>query len=206
MIFVANASRAETIVGEMKTPKPIRRISEKQKAKLIGSGSFQFNSTLRRNPCNAITAARSYKTKSAIRNTCKHSDSISALQGQTKTNSSQSAFAEKDSSASFGNQRKPVKRQSEKQKARLQKLAAVHLNWWTESVSSGKPLICGICDEEIRSFEDLASDHINPGLAKSDDISNLQPANKLCNFLKGSRRNFMIVPGTNDWKLIHGLL
>lgn len=71
---------------------------------------------------------------------------------------------------------------------------------------SHKPLVCGICDEEIRYFEDLASDHIEPGSAKSDSETNLHPAHQLCNVIKGSQRNFKILPGTHDWKLIHGLL
>ncbi len=102
--------------------------------------------------------------------------------------------------------KKKINRQSAKQKARLQKLAAIRLKWWNEAQSHGKTLICGICHEPIWTFEDLASDHIIPGNPRDDSESNLQPANQLCNLLKGSQRNFKIVRGDRNWKLIHGML
>lgn len=101
---------------------------------------------------------------------------------------------------------KPINKQSSKQKARLHKLAAVRARWWKEANKISSPLICGICDESINSFEELASDHIEPGHGKSDSETNLQPAHKVCNICKGSRRDFKIVRGDINWNLIHGPL
>jgi 5-methylcytosine-specific restriction endonuclease McrA len=200
MIFADSAGNQETIAGEMKAPKPIRRMSEKQKAKLIGSGSFQFNSTIRRTSCNAITAGSQFR-ESKNTPTCTDSDSAPRLKFQSSRNAAKTYL-----SASFGKQRKPVKKQGERQKLRLRKLEQVRKGWWKESESSGKPLICGICDEQIWHFEDLASDHIEPGSAKSDSETNLQPSHRRCNICKGSIRNFKIVRGDHNWLLIHGML
>lgn len=106
----------------------------------------------------------------------------------------------------YGRKHKPVNRQSAKQKARLQELVKIRARWWKESQASGKPLICGICDEEIRTREELASDHVIPGTYRDDSEENLQPAHGICNEIKGSRRNFKIVRGDKNWRLIHGLL
>lgn len=180
----------------MKVPKPIKRISEKRLAKLIGSGSFQFNSTLRRTSCNAITAGRKFRTQEEPRTSLETLCSAEDLPTHASSRSFQKC----------GTERKPIKKQSERQKLRLRKLEQVRKGWWKESESSGKPLICGICDEQIWHFEDLASDHIEPGSAKSDCETNLQPSHRRCNICKGSIRNFKIVRGDHNWLLIKGLL
>ena len=187
----------------MKSKKPLRKISEKRRKEIASSGlRLGYNSTIRRKPCNAQNAKLNYKA----RITCSFTGSTSVSRVLQKTNSSQSPIAEKSLRESYGKQRKPVNKQSAKQKARLQKLAAIRLRWWNEAQSHGKTLICGICDEPIWTFEDLASDHIIPGNPRDDSESNLQPANQLCNLLKGSQRNFKIVRGDRNWKLIHGML
>ena len=184
----------------MKTKKPLRKISAKRMRELTSSGlRLEHNSTIARKPCNAITAAResiSQKTISLSGNRTIPVHSGSALRDASRISISNSGRK----------QRKPVNKQSVKQKLRLQKLAAVRQKWWLEAQASGKPLNCGICDEEIRTREELASDHIAPGHGKSDEISNLQPSHGICNEIKGSRRNFKIVRGDKNWKIIHGLL
>jgi len=97
-----------------------------------------------------------------------------------------------------------ISRVSPKQRKRLSKLAAIRNVWWKDSQASGKPLICGICDEEIRTREELVSDHERPGTFRDDRY--IQPAHGVCNQIKGSRRNFKIVRGDRNWKIIHGLL
>lgn len=86
----------------------------------------------------------------------------------------------------------PVRKISSTQRKRLKRLAEIRKRWWTEKERDGVDLICGICHTAIHYFEDLDSDHIEPGHGKSDNESNLQPAHKRCNILKGSRRNFKI--------------
>jgi hypothetical protein len=184
---------------------PLKKMSEKQKAKLLSLGQLQHNSTFRRKPCNAMNVEQRSKRKRFI-TVERDFSSVSRTPIVSNETFTLDRHALRPSKESFGKQRKPVKKQSGKQKDRLRRLAAIRLRWWKDSKASGQPLICGICYEEILHFEDLASDHIEPGSAKSDHESNLQPANKLCNFLKGSKRNFKILPGTHDWDLIHGLL
>jgi hypothetical protein len=155
----------------MKPRKPIRKISLKRLKELSGKGfSLNHNSTIRRKLCNAITAGKKYLESRSIQT---HTDLDSVpLSMYPQTKNPVKIY----SSASYGKQRNPVNKQSTKQKARLHKLAAIRARWWKESQASGKPLICGICDEEILYFEDLASDHIEPGHGKSDSETNLQPA------------------------------
>jgi hypothetical protein len=201
MIYVNSAGNQETTAEEMKPRTPIRKISTKRLKELSGNGILlHHNSTIRRKPCNAMNAERKYL---ALRNTpmLTDSDSVILLTCQTDKNA-----AKTNSGANFGKQRKPINKQSTKQKARLQKLAQVRERWWRNSQEKSVPLICGICDEEIRTREELASDHIEPGHGKSDEISNLQPAHNICNQIKGSQRNFKIVRGDRNWKLIHGML
>lgn len=174
----------------------IKRISHKRLQQEFG-GKIPF-STLRRTSCNATTAEK--KSNAAMSSSL---DSISASRNSLTISA---PHVRKTLALHFGKPRKPVKKQSEIQKARLQKLANIRRVWWMDAQVSHKPLVCGICDEEIRYFEDLASDHIEPGSAKSDSETNLHPAHQLCNVIKGSQRNFKILPGTHDWKLIHGLL
>jgi hypothetical protein len=193
----------------MKPKKPLRKVSKSRERMLnseIGNGFLKFNSTIRRESCNATTAVSNYRAKTAVNNIFSRSDSTSVLQEQLKTNLSRSVFAEKTLSASFGKQRKPVKKQSERQNLRLQKLAAIRMKWWTQSEATGEKLVCQICDEPIQNFTDLASDHIQPGSAKSDCETNLQPSHRQCNICKGSIRNFKIVRGDHNWLLMHGLL
>ena len=190
----------------MKQPKRLRKVSPSRERMLSSESGRNFllhNSTIRRKPCNAITAVRKYgdtKVETRKGNTWLLSslDSISV-----------NPFTEHASTvlpSNYTKQRKPVRKQSKKQQARLTKLASIRQRWWRESQETGRPLSCGICDEEIRSFEDLASDHVEPGNAKSDSENNLQPAHQLCNLIKSSQRNFKIVRGDHNWKLIHGLL
>jgi len=211
MIFAGNVGSRETTAGDMKSKKPLRKISEKRRKEIASNGlRLGYNSTIRRKPCNAITAEK----KSSLTNL----ETLSPMEsGQTHTDSYSAGLIQhrktfhrkpvkKYLNANFGKKLKPINRQSTKQKARLQKLAAIRLKWWNEAQSRGKTLICGICDEPIWTFEDLASDHIIPGNPRDDSESNLQPANQLCNLLKGSQRNFKIVRGDRNWKLIHGML
>lgn len=177
---------------------PIRKVSLKRLKQLSGNGiSLHHNSTIRRKPCNATTAK----------------DHCPSLPRYTDTESLNSAdsraliVSQRDTLIRLKpipRQRKPVNKQSAKQKLRLQKLSQLRQTWWEESQEKGKPLICGICDEEIRTREELASDHEIPGTFRDD--SKIQPAHNICNMLKGSRRNFKIVRGDRNWKLIHGLL
>lgn len=205
----------------MNPKKPLRKVSKSRERMLSGESGkdfLKFNSTIRRdscqavsqiiltkqsglnrskvNPCDAIAAGRNFRMQEGLRTSletlCSAEDLLTHVSSR--------------SSLKCGTERKPIKNQSKRQKLRLRKLAAVRLNWWTESQAGGKPLICGICDEEIQYFEDLASDHIEPGSAKSDSETNLQPSHNRCNFLKGSIRNFKIVRGDHNWKLVHGLL
>jgi len=203
MISVDSAGVVESTDAAMKTRKPLNKISERRK-KQLESGVLRlgYNSTIRRKPCNAQNAKLNYKA----RITCSFTGSTSVSRVLQKTNSSQSPIAKKSLRESYGKQRKPINRQSAKQKVRLQKLAAIRLRWWNEAQSHGKTLICGICDEEIRTREELESDHIEPGHGKADEISNLQPSHGICNQIKGSQRNFKIVRGDRNWKLIHGML
>src|SRR6185369_1366056 len=159
-----------------------------------------MNSGVRRQiPCDAMNAEKKQESRSPQTFT----DLSSATRSTYRLKRS---AARTSSSANFGNKRKPVRKQSKKQQARLRKLASIRANWWQESITKSRPLLCGVCDEEIRFFDDLDSDHIEPGHGKSDSETNLQPAHKICNQLKGSRRNFKIVRGDRNWKLIHGLL
>jgi hypothetical protein len=187
----------------MKPPKPLRKVSKSRERMLnseTGKVFLKFNSTIRRESCNAITAARKYVDSRAL-------ESLGLRKGTVSISANPSwRIADSNFKGNFGKQRKPVKKQSEKQKSRLQYLACVRRNWWKDSMASNKPLICGICDEEIRYFEDLASDHIEPGTAKKDSLDNLQPAHIRCNVIKGSIRNFKIVRGDHNWLLIHGML
>jgi len=181
----------------MKSKKPLRKISEKRRKEIASSGlRLGYNSTIRRKPCNAnvIGVPRKSIQRTAI------------VSSRTVDLNSALATVNIYLEINFGKKRKPINRQSAKQRARLQKLAAIRLKWWNEAQSRGKTLICGICDEPIWTFEDLASDHIIPGNPRDDSESNLQPANQLCNLLKGSQRNFKIVRGDRNWKLIHGML
>ena len=207
MTCAVNVGKAETTAGEMKQRQPIRKMSERRLKELSGNGiSLHHNSTIRRKPCrkksNDVTIVdRNYAEAGNTQGDIpipNITDSISAHHCLKP--------AVTHSQSNFGKQRKPVNKQSAKQKERLQKLAAVRLKWWKEAQSHGKTLICGICDEPIWTLEDLASDHIIPGNPRDDSESNLQPANQLCNLLKGSQRNFKIVRGDRNWKLIHGML
>jgi len=186
----------------MKQRKPLRKISAKRLKMLNeGNGNHSYfpNSTIRRKPCDAMNAEKKQESRSPQTST----DSSSATRSTYRLKKS---VAKTYSSENFGSKRKPVKKQSKKQQARLRHLASIRLKWWTDTRSSSKPLMCGICDEEVRVFEDLDSDHVIPGHGKSDSESNLQPSHKICNQLKGSRRNFKIVRGDRNWKQIHGLL
>ncbi len=177
----------------MKPRKPLRKISlkrEKMLKELNGKHFLGFNSTIARKPCNAITAE--IKSKEMI-----------FPNSNTKGRTSAPRHVRK---ISFLRNHGPINKQSTKQKARLRKLAAIRMKWWKQSEATGEELICQICGEPIRTFEDLASDHIIPGNPRDDSESNLQPANQFCNLLKGSRRNFKIVRGDRNWKLKHGLL
>jgi len=179
----------------------MRKISAKRARELTSSGlRLGFNSTIARKSCTAITAGEKLRADT-IRAT---SVSYSALQSNTQvpTESVPNHAVRNHSKPNFGKRRKPISKQSRKQKARLQKLAAVRAKWWQESQASGKPLNCGICDEEIRTREELVSDHERPGTFRDDRY--IQPAHSLCNQIKGSRRNFKIVRGDKNWKLIHG--
>lgn len=83
------------------------------------------------------------------------------------------------------------KRVSESQSARLGRLLQVRLKWWRESRDSGADLICGICHKPITRYEELASDHREPGKmggCRNDAEENLQPAHRWCNQEKGSNR------------------
>lgn len=195
----------------MKQRQPIRKISLKRLKQLSGNGISLFhNSTIRRKLCNATTA----EPKSSLTNT---ETSKKVEYGLTPTDSYsarsihwpnrfQRKPAKRNSSANFGKQRNPVNKQSAKQKARLQRLAAIRKKWWDQHLQTGNPVLCGICDEEISTREELASDHKIPGTFRDHSESNLQPAHNICNEIKGSRRNFKIVRGDRNWKLIHGLL
>lgn len=214
----------------MKQRKPLRRISLKRQKILreaSGNNFLGFNSTIARKPrtqiqveektalkflnlmrdvliekaeefesarkpCNAITAGKKLS----------NANNFAALHSASREEFS--PIAGKSLRSSFGLKRKPVNKQSVKQKSRLKKLAEIRQNWWNESQARGKPLICGICDEEIRTREELVSDHEIPGTFRDDRF--IQPAHGICNQIKGSRRNFKIVRGDRNWKLIHGLL
>jgi hypothetical protein len=164
----------------MKARKPLRRISEKRLKELNGSGfsGLHHNSTIARNLCNAITAARksssinleqSGKTQSG--QTPMDLYSVESIENQYSQNRARKPLKERS-----GKERKPIKKQSEKQRTRLKRLAEVRRKWWEEAEKSGDPLKCGICNEPIYKFEQLASDHIEPGHGKSDSETNLQPA------------------------------
>src|SRR5689334_18411808 len=76
---------------------------------------------------------------------------------------------------------------SKRQKARLAELAEIRERWWREHRR-----MCGICHKEIFTRQAYTLDHIEPGSAKSDAESNLQPAHWICNLIKGSKRNFTL--------------
>lgn len=216
----------------MKPRKPLKKISDKRLKTLKetnGNLFLQHNSTIRRKPwaehlvgqqirpklkiskspkdsnsetCNAITADRKYentRVANRLENTSSPvtTDLISVLPYLK--------HAGLTSRSNFGKQRKPVNKQSAKQRARLQRLAQVRERWWKESQSYGETIICGICDEPIWAFEDLASDHRIPGTFRDDSEINLQPSHGICNLIKSSQRNFKIVRGDRNWRLIHGL-
>lgn len=201
MTYAVNAGNQETIAGEMKQRTAIRKISEKRAKQLAESGvSLHFNSTIRIKPCNAITAIK-HSGIPRLRLTRKSPQEISL------NSISVVSDATPNTRTKYGKPQRryaPINKQSAKQKARLQKLAAIRERWWREAQASGKPLSCGICDEEIRTREELASDHEIPGTFRDD--SKIQPAHGICNMIKGSRRNFKIVRGDRNWKIIHGLL
>jgi len=203
-IFVKDVSGVGTIADEMKPRKPLKKISDKRLKMLKEANgnifSLQHNSTIRRKLCNAQSAEQKLLVPTYTQTpTASHSVNLHRFRLNKK-------HAKTNLSANVGKQRKPVNKQSTKQKARLQKLAATRQRWWDEAQASGKPLNCGICDEEIRMQEELASDHIEPGNGKSDSETNLQPTHGICNVIKGSKRNFKIVCGDRNWRLIHGLL
>lgn len=83
--------------------------------------------------------------------------------------------------------RKPPNKVSAKQREKIDSRKELCKRWWNEGRRT-----CGICHERIESFEDMVPDHVEPGYAKSEDESNLQPAHSLCNLEKGSQRNFTI--------------
>jgi len=185
----------------MKIRKPMRKISAKRMQELTSSGlRLGFNSTIARKPCTAITAVENSNAENYL-GIVENYDSVSA-----KASLTVAQHVIRNSKVIFGSRHKPISKQSKKQKARLQGLAAIRERWWQEAQASGKPLNCGICDEEIRTREELASDHIEPGHGKSDSETNLQPAHVICNGIKASRRNFKIVRGDKKWRLIHGSL
>lgn len=186
----------------MKTRKPIRKISERRLKELSGNGiSLHHNSTIRRKPCTAMNAGKKYRESRSIQ-THTDLDSVPLSMYQQSKNPVKIYLR-----GNYGSkQRNPVNKISTKQKARLQKLAATRARWWKTSQEKSIPLICGICDEPILYFEDLASDHIEPGHGKSDSETNLQPTHGICNGIKASQRNFKIVRGDRNWKLIHGML
>jgi hypothetical protein len=74
---------------------------------------------------------------------------------------------------------------SSTQRKRLKALKLIRDKWWAEGKRT-----CEICKKEILERAEYTLDHIEPGSAKSDAESNLQPAHWLCNHIKGSRRNF----------------
>ena len=57
--------------------------------------------------------------------------------------------------------------------------------------------ICGICKRYV-CLLDCVRDHIRPcgmgGATRDDSLDNIQPAHPDCNSLKGSRRDFYLVP------------
>lgn len=86
-----------------------------------------------------------------------------------------------------------TKKISAKQEKRLAALKIVRLSWWHLHELDGGDLLCHICHLPIKKFEDLASDHDEPGKmggCRNDAPENLKPAHQWCNRDKGSQRNY----------------
>lgn len=172
MTCVENVGVAGTIAGDMQPRKPLRKVSLKRQKMLQeenGKFFFSHNSTIRRKPWSVTNAEK--KQESRNPQTSTDLSSVTPWTYPTTGKPVRTHLSENS-----GKQRKPIRKQSKKQQERLKNLASTRLKWWTDTRSSDEPLMCGICDEEIIYFEDLASDHIRPGHGKSDCETNLQPA------------------------------
>jgi len=87
--------------------------------------------------------------------------------------------------------RKPPKKITKQRQNDLAGLAVVRRLWWESAEREGRIIICILCEEPIKYFSDLDSDHIEPGKmggCKNHSEDNLQPAHRWCNSKKGSQR------------------
>ena len=82
---------------------------------------------------------------------------------------------------------KPIRKATAGQRKRIAVRRTIRERWWDEGRR-----ICGICDKQILTFEEMVNDHIEPGSGKDDSEANQQPAHGICNLIKGSNRNFKL--------------
>ena len=81
--------------------------------------------------------------------------------------------------------RRPIRKVSAKQRVKMEENRALCDEWWAEGKKT-----CGICGLQINSRVFMTVDHILPGSGKDNSRANKQPAHRICNGLKGSKRNY----------------